>query len=135
MSEDILVFADPEEVKKELAMTPPESVQAETGADPELEKQADALVEKILAMDPASDAATNAKNAIENMGMDLQEQASNRSAMLQEPIRKLTARADDGGEVANALVDLKLQVEELDPGKVDLEPGWFARLLGMIPGV
>ncbi|MEM1091141.1 MAG: toxic anion resistance protein, partial [Pseudomonadota bacterium] len=47
----------------------------------------------------------------------------------------LTARADDGGEVANALVDLKLQVEELDPGKVDLEPGWFARLLGMIPGV
>lgn len=135
MSEDILVFADPEEVKKELAMTPPESVQAETGADPELEKQADALVEKILAMDPASDAATNAKNAIENMGMDLQEKASNRSAMLQEPIRKLTARADDGGEVANALVDLKLQVEELDPGKVDLEPGWFARLLGMIPGV
>ncbi|MEM6576177.1 MAG: toxic anion resistance protein, partial [Pseudomonadota bacterium] len=112
-----------------------ESVQVETGADPELEKQADALVEKILAMDPASDAATNAKNAIENMGMDLQEKASNRSAMLQEPIRKLTARADDGGEVANALVDLKLQVEELDPGKVDLEPGWFARLLGMIPGV
>ncbi len=135
MSEDILVFADPEEVKKELAMTPPEAVKAETGADPELEKQADALVEKILAMDPASDAATNAKNAIENMGMDLQEAASNRSAMLQEPIRKLSARADDGGEVANALVDLKLQVEELDPGKVDLEPGWFARLLGMIPGV
>ncbi|MEM6576271.1 MAG: hypothetical protein AAF736_18485, partial [Pseudomonadota bacterium] len=44
MSEDILVFADPEEVKKELAMTPPESVQVETGADPELEKQADAHV-------------------------------------------------------------------------------------------
>lgn len=135
MSEEILVFADPQEVKKELAMTEPEAIAAEPGADPELEQQADALVEKILAMDPASDAAVNAKNAIENMGMDLQEAASNRSAMLQDPIRKLSARADDGGEVANALVDLKLQVEDLDPGNVDLEPGWFARLLGHIPGV
>ncbi len=135
MSEELLVFADPEEVKKELAMTAPESIAAEPGADPDLERQADALVEKILAMDPTSEAANNAKNAIENMGMDLQEAASNRSAMLQDPIRKLSARADDGGEVANALVDLKLQVEDLDPGKVDLEPGWFARLLGHIPGV
>lgn len=135
MSEEILVFADPQEVKKELAMTAPEAISAQPGTDPELEQQADALVEKILAMDPASDDAVNAKNAIENMGMDLQEAASNRSAMLQDPIRKLSARADDGGEVANALVDLKLQVEDLDPGNVDLEPGWFARLLGHIPGV
>jgi uncharacterized protein YaaN involved in tellurite resistance len=55
--------------------------------------------------------------------------------MLKEPIRKLAARGEDGGEVANALVDLKNQVEELDPGNFDFEAGWFSRLLGRLPGV
>jgi uncharacterized protein YaaN involved in tellurite resistance len=32
-------------------------------------------------------------------------------------------------------VDLKIKVEELDPGKYDLEAGWLTRLLGRIPGV
>ena len=36
---------------------------------------------------------------------------------------------------ANALVDHKLKVEELDPGKFDFEPGWFSRAVGRLPGV
>ncbi|MCI5129551.1 MAG: toxic anion resistance protein [Candidatus Electrothrix sp. AUS3] len=28
-----------------------------------------------------------------------------------------------------------MQVDELDPGKFDFEAGWFARLLGMLPGI
>ena len=35
----------------------------------------------------------------------------------------------------NTLIDLKMQVEELDPGKIDLEAGWATRALGMIPGI
>ena len=37
--------------------------------------------------------------------------------------------------VANALVDLKLKVEELDPAQVDFSPGWFSRTLGWLPMV
>jgi uncharacterized protein YaaN involved in tellurite resistance len=47
----------------------------------------------------------------------------------------LSRRSEDGGPVANALVDLKIQVEELDPARVDLSPGWFSRTLGLIPGI
>ena len=135
MTEELLVFAEPDTVKEELALTAPDAINAEPGADPELDRQADQLVEKLLTLDPASEEAHSAKAAIDTMGLDLQEAASNRSAMLKEPIKDLSARADDGGAVANALVELKLQVEDLDPGNVDLEPGWFARLLGRLPGV
>jgi uncharacterized protein YaaN involved in tellurite resistance len=55
--------------------------------------------------------------------------------MLKEPIRKLAQKGDDGGEVATALVDLNMKVEELDPEQFNLNPGWFSRLLGMIPGI
>ena len=136
MTEELLVFADSDEVKKELKLADPTAIQAEPGTDPELDQQASMLVEKLIAIDPnQSEAAESAKNAIETMGLSLQESASNRSAMLKEPIRKMQSHADDGGEVAKSLIDLKLKVEELDPGSLDLEAGWLTRLLGLIPGI
>jgi len=131
-----LVFAEPETIRQELQIQPPEEISAETEQDPKLEKQADDLVARLIAVDPSQvDASEVAKAAVENMGMELQEQATQRSAMLKEPIKKIADKTDDGGDVANALIDLKVQVEDLDPGKVDLEPGWFARLFGRLPGV
>ena len=50
--------------------------------------------------------------------------------MLKQPVHKLYEGATEGGEVANALVDLKMKVEELDPGKFDFEPGWVTRTIG-----
>jgi uncharacterized protein YaaN involved in tellurite resistance len=36
--------------------------------------------------------------------------------------------------VANALIDLKIKVEELDPSKIDFgKPGWFSRMVGKVP--
>jgi uncharacterized protein YaaN involved in tellurite resistance len=35
--------------------------------------------------------------------------------------------------VTNALIDLKLKVEELDPNHLDLDAGWFSRLSGKLP--
>ena len=55
--------------------------------------------------------------------------------MLQAPIRDLSQRGEDGGEIGNALVDLKLKVEELDPAGFDFQPGWFTRTLGVLPFV
>jgi uncharacterized protein YaaN involved in tellurite resistance len=69
------------------------------------------------------------------MGLEAQRDAVKRSEMLKQPMTALSKRAEDGGEVANALIGLKLKVEELDPGKFDFEPGWFSRALGRIPGV
>ena len=75
------------------------------------------------------------KQAIENLGGDLQREAARRSAMLKQPVHKLYEGATEGGEVANALVDLKMKVEELDPGQFDFEPGWATRTIGPLPFV
>ncbi|HBD10000.1 MAG TPA: toxic anion resistance protein [Syntrophobacteraceae bacterium] len=76
-----------------------------------------------------------AKSAVEDMGRSLQQEAARRSAMLQQPIRTLAKSGEDGGPVANSLVDLKMKVEELDPAKFDFKPGWLSRTLGFLPVV
>ncbi len=136
MTEESLIIIEPDAVKKDLNFEQPGAVVADPAVNPELAKQAEDIVDKLIAIDPQEvDEAEAGKSAIENMGMKIQEESSRQSAMLEEPIRKMSKRAEDGGEVANALVDLKVKVEDLDPGNVDLEPGWFARLFGRLPGV
>jgi len=73
------------------------------------------------------------KQLIQSMGLELQREAARRSQMLKEPVSKLYKNTTEGGEVANALVDLKMTVEELDPGKFDFEPGWLTRTVGQLP--
>jgi uncharacterized protein YaaN involved in tellurite resistance len=131
-----LVFADEARLRQELQIGEPRTLEADTAADPQLTQQAEDVVARVLKVTMTDQGAREgAKASIENMGAALQKEATHRSQMLKQPMAKLYERSDDGGEVANALVDLKMQVEELDPGKVDLEAGWFTRLLGRIPGV
>jgi uncharacterized protein YaaN involved in tellurite resistance len=104
--------------------------------DPVIDAQADEVVGKLLTVNPAeADKVSINKQAIENLGGDLQREAARRSAMLKEPVHKLYEGATEGGEVANALVDLKVKVEELDPGQFDFQPGWTTRLVGQLPFV
>lgn len=137
--EEQLHVSDTEQVKEELGLAESTAVQAAEEVDPALAKMADEFVQKILSFDPEDASQTELRNqniaSVENLGARVQKDSAVRSAMLKEPIRKLAAKGEDGGEVANALVDLNVKVEELDPGQFDLEPGWFPRLFGFIPGV
>ncbi len=121
---------DVSEVQSELA------VPAASDADPELERRAQDFADRLLTLEPGDSAAgEEAKSAIETMGRSLQQDAARRSAMLKQPIKDLAHNSDDGGPVANALIDLKLQVQDLDPNHLDFSPGWGTRVLGMIPGI
>lgn len=102
--------------------------------DPVLDSQADNVVAQLLTADP-KDVQTQGHNkqVIQSMGMELQREAARRSQMLKQPVAKLYKSTNEGGEVANALVDLKMTVEQLDPGKFDFEPGWLTRTLGLLP--
>ncbi|MBU0680277.1 MAG: toxic anion resistance protein [Proteobacteria bacterium] len=135
----VLKPSDTEQVKEELGLVDPMTIEVPEEVDPALEKMADEFVKAILSFNPeeASQAELRQQNiaTVENIGAKTQKDAALRSAMLKEPIRKLAAKGEDGGEVANALLDLNIQVEALDPGKFDFEAGWFPRLLGFIPGV
>lgn len=101
-----------------------------------VDAKADELVSKLLSVDTTAFVEKDeSKQSVEKMGEEVVRRAVKQSAMLRQPVKELSARAEDGGEVANALVNLKLEVEKLDPSKLDLEAGWMSRTLGMIPGV
>ena len=118
-----------EAAKAELVVVEPEPTD-------ELQAQATAQVEQLLAIDPTNeDARTAARDAVDSMGRDLQSRSATRSRMLQAPLKDISHGTEDGGEVAKSLSDLRIEVEKLDPSGLDTEAGWFTRAVGRIPGV
>jgi uncharacterized protein YaaN involved in tellurite resistance len=112
------------------------AVRADPGDEAALEKQAQHYVELLANIRPDADVEqAEARTAVESMGRDLQAEAAQRSKMLRQPIKDLSVRGTEGGPVANALLDLKMKVEELDPARLDLSPGFVTRIMGMIPGI
>lgn len=130
-----LQVATMEEIKRDLgagAVAPA----ANTAEERELDGKADQFVNALLAIDPKDfKARKDYATAAESMGIELQKQAAKKSEILKQQIGKIAKDEGEGGEVAKSLVDLKLQVEDLDPARFDLDPGWFSRMVGLIPGV
>ena len=115
--------------KAELAVVEPEPTD-------ELRAQAETQVAQLLAIDPTNDEArTEARDAVDSMGRDLQTRSATQSRMLQAPLKEISHGTEDGGEVAKSLSDLRIEVEKLDPSGLDTEAGWFTRAVGRIPGV
>ncbi|PTD96269.1 toxic anion resistance protein [Pseudothauera lacus] len=75
------------------------------------------------------------RDALNGLGQSLQVKAARKSELLLQPMHQLSARAADGGSIANTLIDLKMQVEALDPARVDFSAGWLSRLFGYLPFV
>lgn len=125
-----------QEAKLEPVMSWLTNVSEPAPVDPVIESQADEVVNKLLTADPAqASKVAVSKQAIQNLGSELQREAARRSAMLKQPVHKLYKDASEGAPVANALVELRMKVEELDPGQYDFEPGWASRALGRLPFV
>ena len=117
------------QTKAELALPEPEPTD-------ELRQRAGDYADQLLAFDPANqDARISSLSAVEDMGRDLQRSSSSRSRMLQAPLRDLSRGTEEGGPVAKSLSDLRIEVEKLDPASLDLDPGWFTRAVGNLPGV
>jgi uncharacterized protein YaaN involved in tellurite resistance len=120
----------------DIEQTKSELVLPEPAPDAKLQERAQSLAGKLLSFDPGDESSREqSRVAIEEMGRDLQRSAATRSRMLQQPVRDMARGSEEGGPVAKSLVDLRIEVEKLDPTSVDLDPGWFTRLLGAIPGV
>ncbi|MGN7610548.1 toxic anion resistance protein [Magnetococcales bacterium HHB-1] len=118
--------------------TPPTQSPSEeaTEIDQKLAQKAQQFADALVAMDMQDQKAqSDYKDAITGLGLQMQQEAARRSQMLQQPIKTLSKNGEDGGPVANALVELKVEVEALDPQQFDLSPGWKSRMLGFIPGV
>ena len=126
-----------------LSLPPVEQIAAEAGVaptvepaeDPELAGLADAFVRRVLEPSESATAPQRQREAVDGMGIEIQRQAAHRSAMLQAPIRKLAHQGDEGGPVARSLLDLRGQMQALDPRRHRLADGALARALSFIPGV
>lgn len=129
-----LKAADLEKVKSEIGDAAAAS--ADVQEDPEIAKQADQVVKTLLGSDLNDGRSRErSKAAVENLAMDVQKRAAHQSTKLKDPISKISGRAEDGGDVGTSLINLRVQVEALDPARFDFSDGWFSRTLGYIPGV
>ncbi|MGS2745033.1 toxic anion resistance protein [Halomonas sp. LS-001] len=132
-------MTQPSDDKSRLSLPPVEEIadaisSDDPGADPELEAMADRFVTEILAEgDEAS--VVSQRRAVDEMGLELQQQAAHRSAMLQTPLRQLAHQGDEGGPVAKALTDLRGRMEGLDPSRHRLAPSVLDRVMAIIPGL
>jgi len=102
----------------------------------DLKIHADSSVKRLLSVDIENRTAKeNSIVAIETIGDELQEKASRRSGMLKQSIHTLSKTGDDGGPVATSLVELRSQVESLDPSRIDFSMSTLRRLISFIPFV
>lgn len=129
----------PADDNRRLSLPPVEDIAASISSesadiDPELEAMASRFVTDILAAGD-QEALARQRQAVDEMGLELQQQAAHRSAMLQTPLRQLAHQGDEGGPVAKALNDLRGRMEGLDPSRHRLAPGAFDRVVAMIPGL
>ena len=128
-SDALSLSLDIEKTKAELVLPEPDP-------ESELQERARSQASQLLSFDPADESSREqSRLAIEEMGQDLQRRAASRSRLLQQPVREMARGSEDGGPVAKSLVDLRVEVEKLDPVSLDLDPGWFTRLVGAVPGV
>ena len=135
--QEALIFVpDVSSIKQELELTDPATISVVEKENDPLSDQAREVTDRIFSLDLNDMQSVSANKAsVETLGLKVQQQAAQRSEMLKEPIKTLSANSEDGGPVARSLVDLKMQVEALDPAKFDFTPGWFSRTLGLMPFV
>lgn len=102
----------------------------------ELAKQADKVVESLLATD-TTDLLSQQKQAaaITSLGKAVQLELVKQSELLSQPMTVLVNEAEDGGVVANSLLSLQEQVNVINPNRVDFTMSTIRRLLSKIPGV
>jgi uncharacterized protein YaaN involved in tellurite resistance len=134
-SEDVrLKTIDKSQIKLDLDLNPPEANLAEVNKDTELEKKAGEFVDQIIAFSTDNhDQASERKDAVESFAGDTQRRAARQTQMLKQPLKDMSSHSDEGGGVAKSLIDLKVEVESLDPAKFDFKPGFLNRTLGFLP--
>lgn len=71
---------------------------------------------------------------IENVGTEEIRSIQTLSRSLQQPIKEMAALDTDANKISQSLIDLKVHVEEIDPGKFDFNPGWIGRMLAKVTG-
>lgn len=88
-----------------------------------------------LLLDAGDPACNDARDFVESLGRDVQHEATRVATALRIPLADVAAHRDDGGEIAEALAELRGVLGSLDPSELDTKPSWVARTIASVPGV
>ncbi|MED5018529.1 toxic anion resistance protein [Paenibacillus chibensis] len=109
-------IASPEEIKaviEEEVKPVPEEVA-------KLQELADSNVAAIMELDIESlDKRKEILQSIDTFGMNTMKMSSDKNALLQVSVGKLSKTGDEGGDVAKGLAELHTQLRDLDPSVID----------------
>lgn len=116
----------PEEIKTAIE----EQVKPEPEEVTQLKELAASNVQAIMELDIESlEKRRQVLQSIDSFGISTMRSSSEKNALLQVQVGRLSKTGDEGGQVAKGLTELQLQLKDLDPSVVD-----FAKsgLLGMV---
>jgi uncharacterized protein YaaN involved in tellurite resistance len=71
------------------------------------------------------------EGSVESLGIDLQRDVANKSALLSTQVGDLSENTE-GGDLASALISLRDQVEVVNPNKHAFEPGFMTSMIGKV---
>lgn len=115
-------IASPEEIKA--------TIEQESKPVPEevakLKQLADSNVAAIMTLDIESlEKRREVLQSIEAFGLNSMKMSSDKNALLQVSVGRLSQTGDEGGDVAKGLTDLHIQLKDLDPSAVDFAKRGF----------
>lgn len=129
-----LILPSMDAIKYDLAIVSPAEAVEQEPADSGRRAYARDVASRLFSLNPEDMKLLHEnQRAVSAIGAKEQHEAALKSEMLKEPIKTIAANAEDGGPVARSLIDLKMQVESLDPARFDFSEGWMTRMLGFMP--
>lgn len=72
---------------------------------------------------------------VQDIGGVVQRQLVHKSKLLHEPMSVLMSDLQDGGSIAQDMINLQHQINQIDPNRFNFKMSGFRRLLSMIPGI
>ena len=120
-----------EQAEKKLPATTVESSEQE-----KLSNQANKLIDELF-QTPVDELQQNQQYAyeVENLGAVVQRQLVHKSNLLREPMQTLLSDLQDGGSIAQDMVNLQHQINQINPNRFNFKMSGLRRLLAHIPGV
>jgi len=112
------------------------AVSVEQSEQDKLHAQADSLIDELFRTS-IEDVQIKQQymSEVENLGSNIQRQLVHKSNLLKEPMQTLMSDLQDGGTIAQDMVNLQHQMNQIDPNRFNFKMSGFRRLLSKIPGV
>lgn len=101
-----------------------------------LKSQANELIDQLFSV-PTSDIITKQSYAREvlKLGSAVQQKLVHRSNLLREPMSVLMSDLQDSGSIAQDMINLQHQINQINPNRFNFKMSGFRRLLSKLPGI